>query len=121
MHIFCALTVFDLSQLLTAWVIMFEIKPHALYSKKDLAEALKDICHVETFIRGVKPERILKGVYYGKDIIRAIDTMQRVNESGEVNPAAPEGPEQFDIGAQITGCKSKRGRVQTIPLDRILK
>ena len=53
---------------------MFEIHPNALYTRSDLETAFSEMgVDVDTFISKIKPKRISKAVYWGADLIEAIN------------------------------------------------
>jgi len=91
---------------------MFKIEEHALYSKRDLADALKDVCHVETFLRRVRPNRVLKNVYYGRDILAAL---ARLSSAGEDETESLDAPTRIGSSSRRV-----RGKAPAIPLERIL-
>ena len=53
---------------------MFEIRPNALYTRSDLEASFSEMgVDVDAFISRIKPKRISKAVYWGTDLIDAID------------------------------------------------
>ena len=51
---------------------MFSIEPHAFYSKRELAAGLKQICDVDRLLDRIRPKYIIRGTYWGADVIEAI-------------------------------------------------
>jgi len=53
---------------------MIRIERDALYSRADLAEMLEGFgLDVDTFIGRQRPRKVFKGLYYGRDLLAALD------------------------------------------------
>jgi hypothetical protein len=89
---------------------MFKIEEHALYSKRDLKDALKDVCHVESFLRRVRPRRVMKQVYYGLDIINALERL-----------SGATGEDELDFDAPTPARRCRVNRSAKVRIDEILK
>ena len=70
---------------------MIEIRPHALYSRSDLALMLEGTgVNVDTFIGRLKPRKVFKMLFYGKDLLTALDQAPALAEPKQLvkTPAA---------------------------------
>ncbi|MCE5229044.1 hypothetical protein LLG95_05545 [bacterium] len=60
---------------------MIEIQPNALYSKEDLEGLLEPVgLSAEAFIERLKPRKVFRALYYGKDLIEALSTASPIKE-----------------------------------------
>ena len=86
---------------------LIEIRPHCLYSRSDLVDMLSDLVNVDMFIARLRPRRIIKRLYYGADLLRALDD-------------APALRDERPVPATAKGRRRRRSRVECAtlkPLD----
>ena len=70
---------------------MIRIDPHALYSRADLIEMLKDLgIDADGFISRVKPKKRFRLAWFGRDILDAIYDAPVL---GEIEKPASRGPQ----------------------------
>lgn len=62
---------------------MFRIEPNTLYSKDDLKVELGGMCHIETFLRDIRPSSPIKGLYLGENILEAIRNRAQEKKNGD--------------------------------------
>lgn len=77
---------------------MIEINPHALYTRDDLAAMLKPAgVDVDHFIARLKPRKVFKMLFYGADILKALETAPSLAERDEL-PTSVELPPPTNRG-----------------------
>jgi hypothetical protein len=53
---------------------MIRIEPNALYSRSDLIEMLEPVgIDPDTFIARLRPRKVFRAVWYGRDLLAALD------------------------------------------------
>ncbi len=52
---------------------MIEIRPHALYSRKDLIELLRPLgINADSFIARIRPRKVFRSAWFGRDLLDAL-------------------------------------------------
>ena len=63
---------------------MFEINPHALYSRQDLIEGLKPMgIDADGWLARLQPLRRFRRAYWGWDLIRAVEDAAELSVAGQ--------------------------------------
>ena len=62
---------------------MFRIEASALYSLEDLERELGDAIGVRAFLDRLKPAKRFRDLFYGRDLLDALDRLPAMNESHE--------------------------------------
>ena len=94
---------------------MMEIKPNALYSRADLAKMLRDSgIDVDTFVGRLKPRKVFKALYYGADLLKALDAAPALKERA----AARTNTKPKNKGGRRRG---KEMADRLAPLDALMK
>ena len=94
---------------------MIEIKRDALYSRADLAKMLRDSgIDVDTFIARLKPRKVFKALYYGADLLKALDAAPALKERAAARTSAKP---------KNKGGRRRRKEMsdQLVPLDALMK
>jgi len=80
---------------------MIEIKTNCLYSRSDLTDMLEPAgVDVDHFISRLRPRKVFKQLYYGADLLKALDAA----------PALADRPEARELPAAANrGNKKRRG------------
>lgn len=70
---------------------MLALDPNALYSKEDLAALLTPFgLSVDAFLDRVRPRKVFKSVYFGKDLLAALERAPAIKDrSGRVVVPSP--------------------------------
>ena len=69
---------------------MIEIQPHCLYTRNDLVKMLEGHgIDVDTFISRCKPRKVFKCLFYGKDLLAALDAAPPLDQRQSVRTHAP--------------------------------
>ena len=61
---------------------MLKFDPTTLYTKDDLKRELSGVMNIQLFLRRTKPAAIAKGVYWGAELIRALNEMDTTTTGG---------------------------------------
>ena len=94
---------------------MFRIDENALYSRKDLAEALEPLgVNADTFIARLQTRKVFLKVWLGSDLLEALRAAPALGETPEL-PPAKVGP------ARSGGRRQGRGGLDGSKFDRLIK
>ena len=61
---------------------MLKFDPTTLYTKDDLKRELSGVMNIQLFLRRTTPAAIAKGVYWGAELIRALNEMDTTTTGG---------------------------------------
>jgi len=94
---------------------MLKIDATTLYTKDDLKRELSGVMNIQLFLRRTKPAAIAKGVYWGAELIRALNEMDTTTTGGfdysgdTSTAAAPPNEDVFEDLEGVTFLTRTRG------------
>lgn len=64
--------------------VQFQIDPHTFYNRSALQAALGSEVTVREFLRNIKPRKRFRGLYWGADIIDAVNRRHKLKTPPEI-------------------------------------